>query len=66
LLQRLVASGELPTSYATDDRIGLLYQGTDPVEVVADLPDSTASAYLVEAVGGTSKETRLSVGPLPR
>ena len=66
LLQRLVASGELPTSYATDDRIGLLYQGTDQVEVVADLPDSTASAYLVEAVGGTAKETRLSVGPLPR
>jgi peptidase E len=66
LLQRLVASGELPTSYATDDRVGLLYEGTEPVEVVADRPPETVgngpAAYRVEAEGGLAIETVIPVG----
>jgi peptidase E len=68
LLQRLVASGELPMSYATDDRIGLLYEGTEPVEVVADrAPDGTAdesAAYRIEAEGGRATETVIPVGTI--
>ena len=69
LLQRLVASGELPLSYATDDRIGLLYEGTDPVEVIGDRdssdPSTGPAAYRIEAVGSQAVETRLSIGRLP-
>jgi peptidase E len=46
LLQRLVAQAVLPTSYATDDGVGLLYRGTLLEDAVADRPD--ASAYRVE------------------
>lgn len=66
LTHRLVASGDLPVTYATDDRVGILYEGTDPIEVVSDdeqaYPD--AAAYRVEAIGGEVSETRLPVGPL--
>ncbi len=68
LLHSLVAAGTLPTSYATDDRIGLLYQGTEPVEVIADREpldaDTTPAAYRVEAEGGRAVETVLPVGPV--
>ena len=33
LLHSLVADGTMPLSYATDDRIGILYEGTEPVRV---------------------------------
>ena len=36
----LVADGTLPTSYATDDGVGLSYDGTELVEAVADRPAS--------------------------
>jgi peptidase E len=66
LLHRLVLESALPLSYATDDRIGLLYEGLDPVEVVADLPDPDAvdgpAAYRVERVGNQVVETRLGPG----
>ena len=38
LLQSLVADGSLPLSYCTDDRVGILYEGTDTVEVLTDYP----------------------------
>ena len=67
LLQRLVGEGRLPTSYATDDHIGILYEGIEPVSVLADTapdgPDGPA-AYRIERVGGAAVETRLPVGPL--
>jgi peptidase E len=56
MLQRLVGDGTLPTAYATDDGVGLLYRGTELAEVVSELPD--AAAYKVEADGaGGAKET---------
>ena len=58
LLHRLVADGTLPTSYATDDGVGLVYDGTELVEAVADRPG--AGAYRVErSANGTAVETRI-------
>lgn len=66
LLHTLVADETLPMSYATDDGIGLLYEGTEPVAVLSDVParDDGPAAYLVERVGGEARETRLPVGRL--
>jgi peptidase E len=58
LLHRLVADGTLPTSYATDDGVGLSYDGTDLVEAVSDRPG--AAAYRVErGPDGQAVETRI-------
>ncbi len=67
LLTRLVADGVLPTSYATDDHIGILYEGTTPVEVICDMdvdPVSGPAAYRIERVGDSAVETRLPLGPI--
>lgn len=67
LLHRLVADATLPTSYATDDGVGVLYEGTEAVAVLTDVegdPTTGPAAYRVELVGGTVAETRLSPGPL--
>ncbi len=61
LLHQLVSEGVLPTSFATDDRIGIIYRNTEPVEVVADV-ESAACAYRVEQMGGTIVETALPPG----
>lgn len=65
LVHELVGSGVLPTTYATDDRIGILYQDTTAIEVVTDLdivdPDGPA-AYRIELINGVVQETRLPVG----
>jgi peptidase E len=58
LLHELVAKGDLPTSHATDDGVGLVYEGTELVEAVADRPG--VAAYVVERLeDGTVTETRL-------
>lgn len=57
LLHAAVADGELPTSYATDNGVALLYEDTDMVDVIADR-DGPA-AYRVELSGGDAVETRL-------
>jgi peptidase E len=65
LLHRLVGEGVLPTSYATDDHVGILYEGTMPVEVIADRdtdPDTGSAAYRVELIDGEVVETRLPPG----
>ncbi len=56
--QRMVAEGALPTGYASDDRVGLVYHGTELVEAVTDRPG--AGAYRVErGPDGTAVETRI-------
>ncbi len=45
-IQALVADGLLPSSYCTDDGVGLVYRGTEMVEAVAEVDE--AGAYLVE------------------
>lgn len=69
LLQRVVADGLLPTSYATDDRVGILYEGDEAVRVLTDVESGEAdpsgpAAYRIESVAGSAVETRLAVGPL--
>ena len=69
LLQRVVGDGLLPTSYATDDRIGILYEGDEAVRVIADTaadPRTGPAAYRIERVGGEVIETRLPVGTIER
>ena len=58
LLHGLVAKGDLPTSHATDDGVGLVYDGTELVDVVADRPG--VGAHVVERLDdGTVIETRI-------
>jgi peptidase E len=64
LLHRLVAEQVLPTSYATDDGVGLVYEGTELVEAVADRPG--VAAYRVERTAdGTANESRIEPRLLP-
>jgi peptidase E len=46
LLEDLVASGQLPTAYATDDGVGLIYRDTQLVEAVTQ--EEGKAAYLIE------------------
>lgn len=65
LLHELVGSGKLPMSYATDDHVGILYEGNEPVEVLCDdvvHAHNGPAAYRVEATGGQVTETRLAPG----
>lgn len=57
MLHRMVQDGTLPMSYATDDRVGLHYIGTELAEAVADHPE--AAAYGIEASAGAVTETRI-------
>lgn len=69
LLQALVAAGTLPTSYASDDGVGILYEGTEPVEVITDRevdPTTGAAAYRIERIDGIACETRLAPGRIAR
>jgi peptidase E len=66
LLHRLMAEGVLsPLAYATDDHVGIWYEGTEATSVVADSPISPLdgpAAYRVELVKGEIVETRYGVG----
>jgi peptidase E len=64
LLHELVGQGVLPTSHATDDGVGIVYDGTTIAEVVADRPG--VAAYVVERQeDGSVVETRLEPRLLP-
>jgi peptidase E len=61
LLHALVGDGRLPTAYATDDGVGLVYHGTDMIETVAE--EDGKFAYLIErpeAASTSVRETRLT------
>lgn len=68
LLHELVASGVMPErNFATDDRIGILYEGTDPVRVMSDRdidPATGPAAYIVERTASGVEETRLPLGDI--
>ncbi len=63
LLQRLVAHGELPDAYATDDGVGLLYHGTEFVEALSERPEVGASRVIQSA--DAAIETRIEPRLLP-
>jgi peptidase E len=66
LLQRLIKEGVLgPLAFATDDHVGIWYEGIDPTTVVADTPvdtDKGPAAYRVEMANGEVTESRVAVG----
>ena len=64
LLHELVRTGVLPTSYATDDRVAIVYRDSEPVEVISDLPLTEAAAYRVALREGDVVEERLAPGPV--
>jgi len=57
MVHRLVAEGVLGETHCTDDGVGLVYRGTDLVEVVAEVRDR--AAYRITAADGTVTEERL-------
>lgn len=56
MLQRLVGDGTLPSAYATDDGVGIVYRGTEFTEAVAE--KDGAAAYFVTADDQTRLDTR--------
>ena len=64
LYQNLVASGELPRGWATDDGVGLHFEGTELVDVVSDRPD--AYAWQVEAAVSGNQAGILETQITPR
>ena len=57
LLHRAVGDGTLPTSYATDNGVALLYEDTQLIDVLSD--HEGPSAYRIERHGQEVEETRL-------
>jgi peptidase E len=64
LLHSLVADGTIPTSYATDDGVGLLYEGTDFIEALSDR-DGVAAYRVERDAVGAAVETRIEPRRLP-
>ena len=65
LLHRLVGQRELPpVAYATDDHVGIWYEGVEATRVVADSagPADGPAAYCIELVGPDVLERRYAVG----
>ena len=56
-VHRLVAEGVLGETHCTDDGVGLVYRGTDLVEVVTEVRDR--AAYRITAADGAVAEERL-------
>ena len=63
LFQELIGSGALPDGYATDDGVGLVYQGTTLVEAVSEIPGK--GAYFVRRSGAAALEDRIEPRALP-
>ena len=66
LLHQLIKEHTLaPLAYATDDHVGIWYEGIEATSVVADTPtppNTGPAAYKVELVGDDVIETRVGVG----
>jgi len=66
LLQQLVGDHSLPAmAYATDDHVGIWYEGVNATRVVADTdvsPSQGPGAYVVTRDGDTVVERRVEVG----
>lgn len=63
LLQRLIAAGDLPDGYATDDGVGILYRGSEFAEAVTEVRGK--GAYRVVRQDGEAKEERIEPRVLP-
>jgi peptidase E len=58
LFQALVADAVLPAGYATDDGVGLLYQGTQLVEALTEI-DGKAAYWVERDADGCAVEQRI-------
>jgi peptidase E len=54
--QRLIAAGELPAGYATDDGVGLLYRGTSLLEALTER-DGKSAYHVARGNDGRAIET---------
>ncbi|WP_369054765.1 Type 1 glutamine amidotransferase-like domain-containing protein [Kineococcus terrestris] len=63
LVHALVGDGTLGETHCTDDGVGLVYEGTELVEAVAEVPGR--GAYVVRREAGGVVETRLEPRLLP-
>jgi peptidase E len=63
VFQGLVADGTLPDGYATDDGVGLIYQGTELAEAVTEVRGR--GAYRVRRQGDQAVEERIEPRELP-
>lgn len=59
----LIARGELPEGFATDDGVGLVYRGTSLVEAVSEVRGK--GAYSVRRAGERAEEDRIEPRLLP-
>jgi peptidase E len=55
LVQRLVAEGTIPLTFATDDGVGLHYVGTDLTEVVTETPGKSGWRIESDGAGGVTE-----------
>jgi peptidase E len=66
LMHQLIKDSVLPPlAFATDNLVGIWYEGIEPTSVVADMAidaDDGPAAYRVELVDGEIVETRVGVG----
>ncbi|MGW6933094.1 Type 1 glutamine amidotransferase-like domain-containing protein [Lentzea sp. NPDC054927] len=58
-IHEAVAAGVLPTTYCTDDGVGLLYRGTELVEAVTERQGSGAYVVVREDSSATAQEEKL-------
>ena len=58
LFQELIADATLPSGYATDDGVGVLYRGTRFVEAVSE-QDGKGAYFVERGPDGTAVETRI-------
>jgi peptidase E len=58
-IHEAVAAGLLPTTYCTDDGVGLLYRGTELVEAVSERRGSGAYVVTREESSATAQEEKL-------
>jgi peptidase E len=56
LFQSLIGDGTLPDGFATEDGTGVLYQGTEFVEAVTEIPDRTCYRVSRDADGTVTEE----------
>lgn len=57
LFQQLIADGTLPSGYATDDGVGLVYRDTDFVEAITEVDGKTAYRVERDTSGGATETT---------
>lgn len=67
LLQSLIKDSTFDMAFATDDHTGIVFKGTEPIEVLSDIESDShtgPAAYKLEKINGEVQEMRLAVGTI--